>query len=62
MRRVRAEDPRVVTDQMMDAGAAVLWASGLVEGQCQADRLVVADIFRAMLGASFDPTSSVTQP
>jgi hypothetical protein len=33
---------------MMDAGAATLWASGLVEGQDAVDRLVAADIYRAM--------------
>ena len=37
-----------VSDEMMEAGTAVLWASGAVEEQLGSDRLVVEEIYRAM--------------
>ena len=51
-----------ITEAMMDAGARVLWASGITDGQVSADRLTVAEIFRAMwharLMASGQPEKS----
>lgn len=40
------------TPEMIEAGVAVLWASGAVEGQLHSDELLVAEIFQAMLSAS----------
>lgn len=37
-----------VTPEMEAAGTKELWASGITDGRVEADKLVVADIFRAM--------------
>ena len=37
-----------VSDEMIEAGTAVLWASGAVEEQLGSDRLLVEEIYRAM--------------
>ena len=41
-----------VSELMVDAGVAVLWASGSVEGQLGSDELLVAEIFQAMAMAA----------
>lgn len=41
-----------VSEQMVDAGVAVLWSSGVVEGRLGSDGLLVAEIYRAMNAAS----------
>jgi len=38
----------VITEEMLEAGFAVLRASGIAEDYSGADRLLVGDIFRAM--------------
>ena len=38
-----------VTPEMLDEGARILWASGLVDGRSGADKLLLAEIYRAML-------------
>ena len=45
-------EPPTVSGPMVDAGVAVLWASGAVEGQLGSDELLVAEIFQAMAMAS----------
>lgn len=42
-----------VTPEMVEAGISVLWASGAVEGELGSDKLLVAEIYRAM--ASLGP-------
>ena len=38
-----------ISPEMIDAGLAVLYRSGVVDGQVEADMLVVAEVFRAMI-------------
>ena len=45
----RQGDDVEVTPQQMDAGAAILWESGIVDVQLESDRELVAEIFRAMV-------------
>ena len=40
-----------VTTEMIEAGVQVLWSSGTVDGQCEADRPVVKEIYLAMVQA-----------
>ena len=47
-----ASAPQIVSEQMVAAGVAVLWASGAVEGSLGSDELLVAEIFEAMSLAS----------
>jgi hypothetical protein len=44
----REKDEIEITPEMIEAGFAVLKASGLTDDPLEADKLVVADIFRAM--------------
>ena len=37
-----------VTSEMLEVGVQMLWASGIVDGQVDADKLVLAEIFQAM--------------
>lgn len=37
-----------VTPEMIEAGTAILWDSGLTEDHLEADKLVVCEIYRAM--------------
>lgn len=47
-----------VTSVMMDAGVKVLWAAGITDDQVESDRLVVADIFRAMCAKAIQPSGA----
>ena len=51
-RRACASLPSKVSAQMVDAGVAVLWGSGAVEVQLGCDKLLVAEIFEAMIAAA----------
>ena len=44
-------DETEITAPMIDAGVRVLWRSGLVDGQVEADKVTVAEIYRAMCRA-----------
>jgi hypothetical protein len=44
----RQADAIEITPEMIEAGVAVLWASGAVDEKMGADRLLVSEIFRAM--------------
>lgn len=39
------------TPEMIEAGVEVFWQSGRVEGELGSDRLLVAEMFQAMLRA-----------
>jgi hypothetical protein len=41
-----------ITDEMIEAGVTVLWQSGAIEYPIGSDRLLVADIFEAMIRVS----------
>lgn len=41
-----------ITPEMVEAGYDVLLASGITDAEVEADKLILADIFRAMLEAS----------
>jgi hypothetical protein len=47
-----ASAPATASSSMVAAGVAVLWRSGVVEGQLGSDRLLVAEIFEAMSSAA----------
>ena len=49
---LRASVPVKASEQMVAAGAEVLWQSGAVEGELGSDELLVARIFEAMVMAS----------
>lgn len=51
-----------VTEAMMDAGAKAIWVSGITDGQVGADRLVAADIFRAMYRAFLAQQKNLIAP
>ena len=42
-----SEQPEI-TDEMLKAGLFILYQSGLVDGQVEADKLVLAEAYRAM--------------
>ncbi len=50
-----------VTDAMANAGVAVLWSSGIVDGRVEADKLVVAEIFRVMSQAQAEKPISFSE-
>jgi hypothetical protein len=49
---LRVSVPVKASEQMVSAGAAVLWRSGMVEGQLGSDNLWVAEIFEVMIAAA----------
>jgi hypothetical protein len=48
----RVSVPVKASEQMVSAGVAVLWGSGLVEVRLGSDKLWVAEIFDAMVAAA----------
>lgn len=51
----------IVTDAMMEAGAKILWSSGITDDPVDADMLVVARIFRAMSSLPDKPLEDALQ-
>ena len=49
-----------ITPEMIEAGYQVLPASGLTDDPLEADRLVIAEIFRAMFSLYRRPESCLT--